>query len=51
MNHDGEFFRRKMQKLSVVKKCPRCGQLALKSKDGEISCENCGYSEKVPTLR
>jgi len=51
MNHDEPHFEKKMQKLSVAKKCPKCGQLSLSFKNNEVCCENCGYAEKVPAIR
>ncbi len=50
MNHDEPQFEKKL-KFSVVEKCPRCGQLSLSFKESKICCSNCGYEEKVPTIR
>ena len=51
MNHDEPDFEEKLQKFSVVKACPRCNQLSLSFKHNFIVCTNCGYEEKVPTIR
>ncbi|MBI2652710.1 hypothetical protein HYX00_04560 [Candidatus Woesearchaeota archaeon] len=51
MDHDEQHFERKLQKFSVVQKCPRCKQLTLSYKNGAICCSNCGYEEKVQTIR
>jgi len=50
MNHDERNFEKELQKFSVVKKCPRCGQLALSSKNGELQCSSCGYEQKIPKI-
>ena len=51
MNHDEPNFDRKVQKFSVVQKCPRCGQISLSFKEKKIICSNCDYEQKVPTIR
>ena len=51
MNHDEPNFNKKLQKFSVVKKCPGCNQLTLSFKNNSICCTNCGYEEKVPAIR
>ena len=51
MNHDEPEFRKKLQKFSLVKQCPMCNQLALTFKNDAVYCSNCGYEEKVPSLR
>ena len=51
MNHDEPDFEKKLQRFSVVKECPKCRQLSLSFKENKISCSNCGYEEKVPTIR
>jgi len=47
MNHDGK----KIPRFSVVQECPKCGQLALSFKADKIICSNCGYEQKVPTIK
>ena len=51
MNHDEPKFEKKIPKFSVVQKCPKCMQLSLSFKENKISCNNCGYEEKVPIIR
>jgi len=51
MNHDEPNFNKKIGKFSVVQECPKCGQLALSFKESKIICSNCGYEEKIPTVR
>lgn len=51
MNHDEPDFEKRLQKFSVVKKCPKCGELALSYKEGLVICTNCGYEERVPSAR
>ena len=50
MNH-GNGLKKKLQRFSVVQKCPRCGQLSLSFRENKICCSNCGYEERVPTVR
>ncbi|MBI3035296.1 hypothetical protein HYY71_03150 [Candidatus Woesearchaeota archaeon] len=51
MNHDEQDILKKIEKISVVKQCPGCKQLSLSYKEGKIQCENCGYEEKIPSVR
>ncbi|MBI2101254.1 hypothetical protein J4204_02075 [Candidatus Woesearchaeota archaeon] len=51
MNHDEERFEKKLKKFSVLKQCPRCRQLALAFEGNAVRCSNCGYEEKMPSLR
>jgi len=51
MNHDEPHFEKKLQRFSVVQKCPRCKKLSLSYKSGLICCENCGYEEKIATIK
>ncbi|MEK6892432.1 MAG: hypothetical protein AABX25_04555 [Nanoarchaeota archaeon] len=50
MNPDEDEFE-KLRKFSVVNECPRCGHLSLTFKNNMLHCANCGYAEKIPTLR
>jgi len=51
MSRDEPDFEKELQKFSVVKRCPRCGQLALSSKDGALQCSGCGYEMKIPKIK
>lgn len=51
MNHDEEFIKKKMEKFSVVKKCPKCGSLSLSYADGKIKCSECGFEQDLPKIR
>ena len=51
MNHDEPEFEKELHKFSVVKICPSCKQLSLSFKDNKICCANCGYEEKVQTIK
>ena len=51
MNHDEHEFEKKLQKFSVVKKCPQCKQLSLSFNGSLIICSNCGYEEQMPVMR
>lgn len=50
MSHGEPDFEKELQKFSVVKRCPKCGQLALSSKDGALQCSSCGYEQKIPKI-
>lgn len=51
MNHDEPMFEKKLPRFSVVQKCPRCGHLSLSFKENKVSCSNCGYEQKISTIR
>ena len=51
MNHDEPGFEKKLQKFSVVQKCPRCKKLSLSYQNNKIYCPDCGYEEQAPALR
>ena len=51
MNHDEPDFENELKKFSVVKLCPKCKELSLSFKRGSLICENCGYMEKINTVR
>ncbi len=51
MNHNESEFEKKLQKFSVVKVCPKCGQLSLLYKKNTVYCTNCDYEEELPAMR
>jgi ribosomal protein L37E len=51
MNHDEPEFEKKVPKFSVVRECPKCGQLSLSFREGKIICSNCGYGENVTAIK
>ena len=44
MNND-EDWKKDFEKFKVVQKCPKCGQISLKSTEGKIICSNCSYEQ------
>ena len=36
--------------FQVVQKCPKCGALSLKYRQGKVVCDECGFSETAPEL-
>lgn len=51
MNHDDKKFEKNVPKFSVVKECPKCGQLSLSFKSDKIICSSCGYEQSIPAIR
>ncbi len=51
MNHDEEWLRKKFEKVSVVKKCPKCGSLSLTYKEGKLHCSECGFTQNVEKVK
>ncbi|MBI2548478.1 hypothetical protein HYW21_03945 [Candidatus Woesearchaeota archaeon] len=41
-------FTEKLRKTSVVKECPRCGNLTLMYAGKKIICTHCGFEEDLP---
>jgi len=46
MNND-EDWKKDFEKFKVVQKCPKCGQISLKFKEGKIKCSNCSFEQNV----
>ncbi|HLC50535.1 MAG TPA: hypothetical protein VJI97_03850 [Candidatus Nanoarchaeia archaeon] len=46
MDND-EDIARKLRKFSVVKQCPKCGQLSMEYVNGKIMCSGCGFEQNV----
>lgn len=52
MNNDEEDWRKELEKVKPVKRCPKCHGLALTFdvEAGKIHCDDCGYEESIQTL-
>ena len=42
---------KELEKINIVKRCPRCNGLSLTYTEGKIKCTDCGYEEKIPDIR
>ncbi len=47
MNHDNGDWKKDLDKIRVVQKCPRCNELALGYAQGKIKCSNCGFEQNT----
>ncbi|MBS3097589.1 hypothetical protein J4209_02215 [Candidatus Woesearchaeota archaeon] len=52
MDHDGEGWKKELEKVKPVKRCPKCHGLALTFdiENGKICCEDCGYEETTSKI-
>jgi len=50
MNHDEEDWKKQLDKVKVVQKCPRCGKLSLKFVEGKIKCSECGFEQDTKQI-
>ena len=48
MNED---WKKEFEKVTVLKRCPKCGGLSLSYIEGKIKCNDCGYEEMVPKIK
>ncbi len=48
-----EELRKNFEMLSPVKKCPKCGQLALEFdlRENKIICIRCGFEKHIPKMK
>ncbi len=47
MGYGDEHWKKELDKLKIVQKCPRCNELSLKHSNGRIMCSNCGFEQKI----
>jgi len=47
MDPDEENWNKEFEKISVVQKCPKCGEVSLKFLHGKIKCSECSYEQNV----
>lgn len=47
MNPDEEYWKKQIDNVSLVKKCPKCGKLSLGYREGKIMCSECGFEQTV----
>jgi ribosomal protein S27AE len=47
MDHDTEHWKRELEKVSLVKKCPKCGKLSLGYAEGRLVCSECGFEQQL----
>ena len=40
-----------VEKVKVLKRCPKCGGLSLTFTEGKIKCNDCGYEEKIADIK
>ena len=52
MNPDEDKFKSELEKISILKKCPRCGSLNLffDKKAGRFYCNECGFEQSFSKI-
>ena len=43
-------WKRDLEKINIVKRCPKCNSLSLVHIKGKIKCTNCGFEQDIPDL-
>ena len=52
MNHDEEDWKKKLEEVSVVQRCPKCGSLTLSydKSQNKIKCSKCNYEQNMEKM-
>ncbi|HLC65404.1 MAG TPA: hypothetical protein VJI46_04750 [Candidatus Nanoarchaeia archaeon] len=52
MDGDEEDWEKRLEKVSLTKRCPKCNGLSLRynEKLGKIVCDDCGFETSMPKM-
>lgn len=48
---NNEDWKKDLEKVTVLKRCPKCGGLSLVNIEGKLKCTDCGFEQTIPKIK